>query len=311
VGVPLKEFVAGHTIEFAIFVRLGASKFVKVASHGEDMAEGMVARLASKGVTHLFLTREDFRAYVGLGLDLVQAVGRSKALPNAKKAGVLAVVTGSILSSINAEGVNPETMKDCKALVSSSVQLLANNEVALALLESLNAMNDWLYAHSLGVSTYGVMLAKKLGWTSTPSLVRIATAGLLHDIGLKGLPPELLAKSSAQMSVDELKEYSFHPLKSADLLYEMGGLTEEIIQAVLHHHEACDGSGYPKHLNARRISPLGKVLSIVDEFCMLTIKNPTTRQMNPKDAIARMQSAFASSYDATFLTEFVALVNGG
>ena len=58
----------------------------------------------------------------------------------------------------------------------------------------------------------------------------------------------------------------------------------EIIDAVRHHHEFLDGSGYPDALMAPEISDLARLLTISDIFAALIESRPYKQAMSRPDA---------------------------
>ena len=100
----------------------------------------------------------------------------------------------------------------------------------------------------------------------TPALPRCdpamaAAAGLLHDIGMLHVDPEILAPDSA-LTPERRRELYLHPLLATTLLARHGVYPPEVVRAVGEHQECLDGSGYPRGLAGDAISPLGKLLSL-------------------------------------------------
>ena len=99
-------------------------------------------------------------------------------------------------------------------------------------------------------------------------LEQIEMAGMIHDIGLLGLPENLWTKDEKEMNQSEFNAYSQHPLiasiclESIEQLYEVG-------EIILHHHEYFDGSGFPNGLKGNRI-PLGsRIITAVSDYCFI------------------------------------------
>ena len=61
-------------------------------------------------------------------------------------------------------------------------------------------------------------------------------------------------------------------------------MTPEILDAVRHHHEFLDGSGYPDALTAPEISDLVRLLTISDIFAALIESRPYRPVMPRHDA---------------------------
>ena len=112
-----------------------------------------------------------------------------------------------------------------------------------------------------------VRAALTAGWlTKTPLLSRFdvtaaTAAGMLHDIGMLHVDPLLLRPQHALSAAQQRQLYS-HPLVSTLLVERHLQYPKEVVRAVREHHEYMDGSGYPRHISADAISPLGKLLSL-------------------------------------------------
>jgi response regulator RpfG family c-di-GMP phosphodiesterase len=93
----------------------------------------------------------------------------------------------------------------------------------------------------------------------------IEMAGLVHDIGLLGMPEQILQKDRKIMSRQEFEVYSQHPMIASLSLSSVDGL-KEIADIVLSHHENINGKGFPRGLAADQI-PLGaRILAVAADY---------------------------------------------
>ena len=60
-----------------------------------------------------------------------------------------------------------------------------------------------------------------------------------------------------------------HAKLGYDALRGVPGISAEVLDAVRHHHEFLDGTGYPDRLQGAEISDLVRVLTIADIFAAL------------------------------------------
>src|SRR3569832_189480 len=93
-------------------------------------------------------------------------------------------------------------------------------------------------------------------------------AALFHDIGKAKIPLNILDKRGR---LDGRKHtlVETHPQSGYDALKDNPGVNAEILDAVRHHHEFLDGSGYPDALCAESIPDLTRMLTISDIFVAL------------------------------------------
>ena len=117
-----------------------------------------------------------------------------------------------------------------------------------------------IYQHSLLLLIISVYLAR-CDRMNSQEVEWVATAALLHDLGMLHIEPRLLEPSHL-MSIDEKRHLYTHPLTAYLLLCEFPGLCRHITEAVLEHHERMDGSGYPRGLHGEKISRYGQILAV-------------------------------------------------
>ena len=126
------------------------------------------------------------------------------------------------------------------------------------------------YQHCLIVTGVAVAFSQHLRF-STADQQRMATAGLLHDVGKARIPLSILEKPGP-LDADEMAVMKQHPLLGYEALRKMDGLKPDMLDMVVHHHEYLDGSGYPHGLKASELSDLVRTMTISDIFGALIEK---------------------------------------
>lgn len=117
-----------------------------------------------------------------------------------------------------------------------------------------------LFRHSIYLALICIYVGVRCGLDSG-KLVQLATAALLHDIGILHIDPALMERSHT-LSDPERRHLYAHPLTAWIIMKECPGYSQEVLDAVLHHHERLDGSGYPRGLEGDAIGLYGKILAI-------------------------------------------------
>jgi len=139
-----------------------------------------------------------------------------------------------------------------------------------ALSTALNARDYYALGHATRVSTYMVLLGRRLGWTAD-RIADVQQATFLHDIGKIAVPDSVLFKPG-KLTAGEEKELRRHPVTSADILRPLFG--EELALAVRHHHERYDGKGYPDGLSGARIPEIARAMAVVDAYDAMSFSRP-------------------------------------
>ncbi|MEK7691507.1 MAG: HD domain-containing phosphohydrolase, partial [Bdellovibrionota bacterium] len=130
-----------------------------------------------------------------------------------------------------------------------------------SLFRSLAGHSDYLYAHSLGVGVYSVMVGRAMDWVSPTNLNKLALAGMLHDIGLKEIDRNIINRPRLDWNPDEVREFETHPRRGAEALSRVAELSEDVLTVALQHHEDQLGAGYPLRLLRSHIHPMARLVA--------------------------------------------------
>ncbi len=117
-----------------------------------------------------------------------------------------------------------------------------------------------LGAHSRRVGELVVDLAGRRSDFSHDDLEHLEAAALLHDIGMVGMPKELLRKTHVEMNSDEMKLYRTHPLHGEIILNEIEFL-RPVARLVRAHHEQFNGRGFPDGVRGDELPFSARILS--------------------------------------------------
>jgi putative nucleotidyltransferase with HDIG domain len=131
-------------------------------------------------------------------------------------------------------------------------------------LDTVRRHHSQTYQHCLIVTGVTVAFAQHLGFSRTDQR-RMSLGAMLHDIGKARIPLAILEKPSA-LTDDEMATMSRHPEYGLEALGPSSGVSREVLDIVIHHHEHLDGSGYPHHLRGRDISDPVRIVTICDVF---------------------------------------------
>lgn len=158
--------------------------------------------------------------------------------------------------------------------------------------------------HGIEVSNLAVMIAKELGEPEA-FCDDIELAGILHDIGKLKLTKYLYAEDG--LLVEQMKYVRQHSAQSYRVIMEAGYDTE-IADAVYHHHENYDGSGYPDNLRGKEIPRMARILRVCDVFAALTSNRSYRNAFDPKSALEIMIDE-VSDYDMEVFLAFQRVIH--
>ena len=172
------------------------------------------------------------------------------------------------------------------------------------LADAIEAKDAYTRGHCEGVSRLAVEVARRLE-LSEMQLEQTRYAALLHDVGKIGIPDGILLKPTKLMD-EEFSIIQKHPQIGRDIVSRVTALSN-ISDAILHHHEKWDGSGYPAGLAGEGIPLLARIVGAVDAFDAMTTPRPYRNPVERNEAIEEMRRCAGTQFDPQ-IVELVAQI---
>jgi HD-GYP domain-containing protein (c-di-GMP phosphodiesterase class II) len=140
--------------------------------------------------------------------------------------------------------------------------------------------------HSRGVADLAARAAASAGRPAA-EIVTVRRAGLLHDIGLHGVPASILDKAGP-LSKSESERMRMHAYYTERMLARPPALARLGAIASL-AHERCDGSGYHRGLAGPAIPVAGRLLAAACAYRAMTEPRAHRPAMTAKQATAELR----------------------
>ena len=172
---------------------------------------------------------------------------------------------------------------------------------------ALNAKDYYTLGHTARVATYMIMLGRELGWSDETVQV-IGEAAYLHDIGKIGISDRILTKAG-KLNDREWAMMRQHPGAGARLLRRIG--LDSLADAVAHHHERFDGTGYPAALSGREIPLAARIVAVAAAFQALLNDRPYRAAQTVADALEEMRRCTGTQFDPDVVAGLERVVSSG
>jgi putative nucleotidyltransferase with HDIG domain len=185
----------------------------------------------------------------------------------------------SMFSAVSAG--NPIDVRTSNAAGSQIADTIAEDGLC-SWLETVRRHHEGTYQHCLLVTGIAVDFGLSLGMGKR-DIERLYSAAMFHDIGKAQIPLAILDKPG-RLDSQERALIETHPAAGYEVLKGNQAISQEILDAVRHHHEYLDGSGYPDGLCAASISDLVRMLTISDIFSALIEHRPYSSTMPREEA---------------------------
>lgn len=272
--IYLKDLILGKISFFDVYIRLAKDRYIKLMNKGETIDLEQLRRYQQKGVETLFLLKIQQRKFLEFCDFLSGSVVNNQKVQPQVRFNQVMQLGDQILRSFELEGVNNENLRFGKEFLGRGIDLIKGmgprgREKVESILDELKA-----YEHTTAVAILGGMIVRNLGYTSPDKINTISLAIILHDVGLLKLPEHLKkVHNERELSASDFELYQTHPRLGYDMLSGLSDIPETVRQAVLHHHERRDRTGYPEKLSGNSINFVAEVIGLCDEYlCFLALE---------------------------------------
>ncbi len=268
----LADFIFTEKSYFNVFIKLSASKFVKILNVGDPIEKEFIQKYKAKNVAHLYLPAEEHKKYIALSEKLSFKIIHS---PNAEisasfKMKKVMNLGAAISQSLNSTGITPEKLDYASGFMNQSIALIKSmrfkHDSVSTFLKTLED-ND----HTTTVSFTAGMMANELGFESVKSIKLVGIAALVHDIGLYDLAPALLDDEEALSSKENQAIFDKHAKHGADILRASGNFEESLCLAVEQHHLRRRGT-FGNESRTNNINIVTEIIGVSDDFYNYVIK---------------------------------------
>jgi HD-GYP domain-containing protein (c-di-GMP phosphodiesterase class II) len=189
-----------------------------------------------------------------------------------------------------------------RAFIGEAVSTVLSDDATLHLLSSRQGEMS-LRFHSLQVMTLSLIIGKRLQLSET-ELQDLATAALFHDTGISRLQDSVRLSAGGGSRIEQ-DAYQSHVLYSVEMAKSSSAVSKPALAAILTHHEAFNGSGYPKKLAGEDIPLLGRILAVADRYDYLVNPTASPLGMTPAEALSRLFQQEGGRFDKRILHAFV------
>ena len=191
--------------------------------------------------------------------------------------------------------------KERYSVVSKALENVIKDKQVGSLYLDLRTTDDDTLGHSVAVCVLSLILGAVLHMPED-RLILLGKAAMVHDIGKKSVPQEILAKRE-NLTPEETQILHDYTKQGYHLLREQG-FDVSVARVALYHHERWDGSGYVSKISGEDIDLSSRIVAVADAYDDLTRGLTYKQKFLPHEAMEFLYGTGNIYYDARVVKAF-------
>lgn len=273
-------FLERERVSGDVFVKLQNGKFIKLIKANDEVNRETVQNIINKNQFYLYQDANSYDEFLNSKLDVMKKTLNLKDIQQSQKVQLQLTSIKEVQDAVRIMGISEMAIELTDEIVSSVDELISNNKNLKPLVKQMLKHKSSFFTRSSILNYLLGGLATKIGWNTKTSLKKLIFSSVFCDFPFNDEQDHLAMISSLEdprvlsLSKHEKKLVIKHPEMAAHKLESnsKGMLLDEGI-IIKQHHERPDGTGFPRGLNSKSISPMSCAFILCYEFVQLLIIN--------------------------------------
>ena len=258
-----------------VYLTLGG-KQVKIFRQGDEVTEQDVTKYSGQT---FYLRKDECDQMFQEQVKQIEAASEDPI--DLDRAHEVAYMSQELVKSLISDvGFTPEAQRIAKASVNMSLKILGSKPKLNVILQELKKkQGNFVTSHSFLLGQLACGMSYTVGWKSPSTYFKLSMAAFLHDIALNiNTDEQELTYEEAvrygRYNPEELKVLRFHPMQAAEYTRQFSEIPADVEQILAQHHERPNGSGYPRGMSSKHISPMSAIFIIAHDLILFMMRHP-------------------------------------
>lgn len=278
-------------IPFPLFIFFKET-YLEYTKSGATIDLEKFGKLKKQKIARFYILDTDESKYQQYLDDVLSQTLNDPSINLDKKVDIIQGAAATAMESLQNNPASQASFKMTQNAAKKLRELVQKNPEALKQFFGSNKESEPIIRHSLNVCTFSIKLAQ-IYKIPDSEIDFIATAALMHDIGIAKLDEEtkqFFNKPKNQLTLAEKQAYHHHCFNMFKLLKDKPYATPEVLDLVENHEENKSGSGPNKKTKLTRSE---EILSIVNTYD----KKVTIEGLTPQQAMKNMMIDELGNYE--------------
>lgn len=297
-----------QTLQMDLYLKFGDAAPTLYRGAGLAFTRDDLTRLSQRKVKYFHIPASQHAAYRRSLSDRLTRTFKDPNLAAMERGRVVRESCNKIIEDVMLFAGEGEPVEAVAEVSKTFAGWAAEDPQGFSYLLDMSAHDFGTTAHMVNVGVGCGLLMREVA-PGDDELFHVAMqGGMLHDVGKRGIPPEILNKEG-KLDPDEWKIVKSHPMRGYDELSKNPAVPETVLSMVRDHHEHLNGEGYPQGLRGDKLSLPARVCAVVDVFDAICATRPYRGPTPPAEAMKIMEKGRGSQFDALVFDAFKGLVD--
>lgn len=297
VQVSRELFTDGLPLPAEVFARLPNGQFILVGRKADTGNLSALHMMQDQQVL-LYVRDTDYSYVVSYNVNLIEKTIKNDNVSATLKMSLLKGVTESTVNELTKKDLYVGSFERCRQIVGFVQETVSQIKDFDKFLDVLGKLPGDIMSHSLATSVISLLVCENMDITMKSTLEKVVLGSFLHDIGLKEIPLDILAKPRLLWTEAELHYYESHTLRGVEILRDIKEIPSDVLSIVMEHHENALGLGYPRRIRDIKINPLARIVAVSDCFVDLIYeKNKEGVRRTPDEALLYIENTMGQPFN--------------
>ena len=258
-----------------IYVRLSATKFLKLFQRDDEFDENDLARYRDqKKIDYLYIRKDECHIFAEKLVAELKKLLATAAPADQSVNKTVEDAVETIHQLIQKVGVTKEVQEAVSVSVKVAMKTMGDFPALGPILKQLTTDNaKYIGRHTMLLTNVSCAIAVCMDWYTDATFEKLTMASFLHDAALTD--HELCAVKDlsefeklykGKFNQGQQQEYKGHPERAVLLLGHFKETPAEVDKIIAQHHEHPMGSGFPGALSSNYISPLSSLFIVAHDL---------------------------------------------
>jgi len=305
--ISLKALESGRTYNYPIYYKNKENIFKVLIAIDTRFTNETEEKIETLNIRDVYVLTKNHKQYEKDTQEYLSKLIYDDKITNKLKSQIIHEMASDTINELFLGELNTDKIERSSELVNDTINLILNDKSAVKAMLGVTSYDYYTYTHCVNVSIYAVGFAAYLN-LDKKDIYTIGMAAILHDIGKKDIPNEIVNKNG-KLTDDEFKTMQNHPSYGVKILKALGETDKLMLDIIEQHHEKLDGSGYPYGLKDKEIHLFSQIITIADIFDALTTKRSYKDALNSYRALVIMESQMTKELNKKLFKKFINFMN--